>query len=483
MSPGGSMVKHSCICIKSMAEELLCKRPGVLLNGHDLGDLNAIHGCFRRFWRVFKKHYPHHPVYTDHSNLEWCIPCKIHIDEGTGVRKHPILQVSWSPVFQHKYIYWSCLPHELYKAANQGWERGNPVVDSLLQQFTAMARSVYFTGISAGANRFYLVWTATEGDLPALAKSFHCKRNFGREPNECCFWCEASDHSDDMAFANLRPSAGWRNTIGESRPWTTTGGLADLPGAGHELFLGKDVFHIIHLGIARTFYASLLCYLVQERYFAGKSVDVRLLEAYSDFKAFCRLLSLTPNVKTFSRDNTGWPSTSYFPETSWKGSDTRLMTLWLLAFLDRPFLRTDVLSAAHDALVAIDTALRAMYTSHRVFLATADAVRVSELIKTFCFSYLRCAQLCFDRGQLFFNLTPKLHYCFHLALDIDKQVASHSGSSCVLNPAIYGTQVAETYIGTISQMSRTVHPASVARRAAQKFLIHFKMEHRRLATH
>ena len=471
--------KHMCICIKSLAEEVARSFPKKLLNGLELANMDAIHGCFRSFWRVYQKHNSLHPVYTDHkARLQWCVPCKLHMDEGTGVRKHPILQVSWSPVFQPYYMLWSCLPHSAYKQFHQGYELGNPVVDSLLHHFTTMARSVYFDGIQIGSHKFWLVWIAAEGDLPALSKCFHCKRNFGREPNECCFWCEAHDRTEGMAFSNFRVSAEWRDTIGQSRPWSVPGVLCDIPGADHEAFLSKDVFHIIHLGIGRTLAVSFIAYLVDAKYFGAGSVDDRLPRAYADFKTFCtKALQETPHVKAFSKENMGWPSLSYFPECSWKGSDTRLLLRWLIDFCDRPFAHTDVVLRARSACESLDASLRLMYTCDRTFLDAADARRLSQLIKSFCSEYMHSAQLCYNQSRLFFNITPKLHYCFHLSLDLDKQLSpSDSSAARVLNPAMHGTQQAETFIGVASAISRSVHPNSVSRRVAHKFLIQARLD-------
>lgn len=476
-------IKHTCVCIRSLAEEVLRQYPRKLLNGFGMDELNAIHGCFRSFWRAFKNLNPLHPVYKDHADrLQWCLPCKMHMDEGTGVRKHPIFQLSWSPIFKQCYFYFSCLPHELYKLQQRGYELGNPVVDSLLHNFTIMARSVYFEGIQAGQSRFYLVWVAAEGDLPALSKCFHCKRNWGCEPNECCFWCSASDRSDDMAYSNLRPSARWRSTIGASRPWSVEGALAEIPGANHENFLSKDIFHICHLGITRTFCASMICYMAHAGYFpsnsTSRSVDVKLQQACKEFRYFCKsVLGATPHVKVFSRENLNWSSRSFFPECSWKASDMRLLLAWMIDFCDRPFQHNETMIHAMAALRAMDSSLRLMYTRDRVFLSRTDAALLSGLLKDFCREYLHCAVSCYEGGDLYFNLTPKFHYTFHVALELDKQLDS-SNSLRVINPAVFSTQQAESYIGVVSTISRTVHPLSVSRRVAMKFLIRARHEFR-----
>ena len=189
---------------------------------------------------------------------------------------------------------------------------------------------------------FFLCFLSLEGDLPAQAKVFHCMRNFLRAPNPMCPWCSAD--GDTIPFTDVRAAASWRATVGEHVPWSIEPPLAALTRNGEATFLAKDIFHVVNLGIGRTFLASAICFFIHLGHFIptdealGRSIPVRIDEAYQDFKHFCKhVLKKTPMVKHWTRENLGWKASDNMPSTSFKASDTYLMLSWLLDYLQRPF--------------------------------------------------------------------------------------------------------------------------------------------------
>ena len=190
-----------------------------------------------------------------------------------------------------------------------------------MMHFVHEARDCFYDGVPSLHGKFFLVFLRLEGDLPAQGKLAHSARNFTNDPNPMCPWCLADDR--DVPFADLRECAAWRATTGSVPPWGSISPLHFLPGGNEEQFLAKDLFHISHVGITRTFVASCICYLVHVGHFRpshglGQSVPLRLKEAYSDFRHHCQQIQHeTPDVKTFSRENLGWLSLAKMPETSW----------------------------------------------------------------------------------------------------------------------------------------------------------------------
>ena len=83
-----------------------------------------------------------------------------------------------------------------------------------------------------------------------------------------CPWCGAAD-DEATPYTDFRPNAAWRRTEGASRPWTNPSPYVQVPGGSHEAIMAKDVFHLCHLGVVRTFSASLLCYLAYLGRFAA----------------------------------------------------------------------------------------------------------------------------------------------------------------------------------------------------------------------
>ena len=157
---------------------------------------------------------------------------------------------------------------------------------------------------------------------------------------------------------DFNADARWRSTVSHSRPWSadTPSPLVQIPGAGTEQFLLRDIFHVCLLGVARTLCASLLCYLVLVGHFTpcnpseGAGVPARLLEAYRQFRDYCtRVLQATPNIKHFTRENMNWQSTNKMPESTMKAADCRLLLRWLVDYLDGPLLLNDMLDFAFRA--------------------------------------------------------------------------------------------------------------------------------------
>lgn len=344
---GDGTEQHPILRIQDMAKEIFRSYEEKLFAGRSV---EAAQGLFLRFWRTFGQVQPDSKVFEVHSkdNLRYCIPCKFHIDEGTGVRKSAVLQCSWGPVLASgaaswlRYFFWTAMGHEAYREHNMGWEWGNEVLDALMEELAKQAKSAMETGIATKYGTFFLCFISLEGDLPAQAKVFHCKRNFLRVPNAMCPWCLADGNT--VPFTDVRASASWRATVGQEVPWVSEPPLAVLSRNGEATFLAKDVFHLVNLGIGRTFLSSAICFLIYLGHFIpkdqalGRGIPVRINEAYNDFKHFCKhVLKKTPMVKSWSRENLGWKGPESMPSNSFKASDTYLMLSWLVDYLGRPF--------------------------------------------------------------------------------------------------------------------------------------------------
>ena len=327
--PSGSAL-HPIIPVVNLATEILRRYPEKLLFGYGHDSLDMACAMFARFWAMFQKLQPDHPIYSDRNRrscLERCIPVFCHADEGTSFRRTGILQVMWGPVLKshfnsdHHAFLFTSLHTDVYKSANRGYELGNMCLDSLIKAFTAEANAGYTNGVAVASEQqpMYLVFVAQEGDLPAVAKLYHCYRSYAHVPNSCCFWCEANDR--EKPYADFRRTAAWRPTVNMSLPWRNLAPAHVLVGANRALFLAKDIFHVFHLGIARTCVASVLCYLALVGHFqcpagGSSSVPNRLLEGHRLFKEYCSSVHETADIKTFSRDNLGWKSLNFMPEST-----------------------------------------------------------------------------------------------------------------------------------------------------------------------
>ena len=290
--------QHPMITIFNMANFLLnSKYSQKLLNStlesgqwkHDLAS----------FWAKFKAVDPGHVVFREHcNNLEHCIPCLFHGDEGVGHRRKPVLQLSWGPLLrtglgslQRLFLITSC-PHVYYSQFNEGASAGNPVVDNLLKECSISARKAYLEGISTEHGCFFLVFLGLAGDHPWQTKAYQCER--GHLRNSLCP-CLANT-SDRIPFEDVSKKAVWRHTLFQSVPWDRrfSPPLALIPGADHPGFIKWDLFHMLPHGCVRNFVASCICMLagplghfMPTEDGMSKKKEMRLKVAYSYFADWC----------------------------------------------------------------------------------------------------------------------------------------------------------------------------------------------------
>ena len=274
--------QQHCVPIKVVADYLLEFHPAKLLPGFSTGNIKAVEKNLSDFWPAYRQYNANHPVFNDHQNkLHRCLPCKLHSDEGTGLRKSAVMQYSWGGVLTDapnsfdRYFFWCSLLGEEYKKAHAGYEAGNVVLDEVCEELARQCQETYLNGVQSAKLDcvFFLVWLGLEGDLPAQARAFRLKRNFGCSPNKMCPWCEADDIS--LPFSDNTETAQWKATVHQTRPWSTRSPLSQIAGAETELFLVKDLFHLCHLGAARGFAVNVLCYLVTLNLFVSCNVTIQ----------------------------------------------------------------------------------------------------------------------------------------------------------------------------------------------------------------
>ncbi|CAK9106276.1 unnamed protein product [Durusdinium trenchii] len=473
--------KTHVLDIRTVAEYVFAAYPERFLAGFDALPKVAFRQVLLKFWEAYSKYYPHHPVFSDHGHrLSSCVPVKIHSDEGTGLRRTGVYQFSWGPVLPSdlssvsRYIFWSCMKHEDYKDGHAGYERGNHILDELCGHFAAQALDVYLNGVQTEVlGKVFLVWVAHEGDLPAQAKAYHCKRNFNCTPNSMCSWCLANDTT--LPYTDVRDEAQWRRTVYVERPWTTPGPFQQIPGADHEMFLAKDLFHLCHLGAIRTFCINLMCFLVTMKA-DDASIPLRLQVTYRLFKQYCTRRREYPRVKHFTKENLSWTSMSKYPEASFKGSDAPLLLGFLIDYMARPEVELDEIGkTGYVAAKAIDDFLRSVFSTKSQFLSKSEGIVAATALSVWLQKTYECAKMCFDKRITFFNLTPKMHYLGHVLEDMRAQLSLSADADDILNPTLFATQAAEDWVGKACQIARTVHPRTVAKRSAQKYLIAAKL--------
>ena len=134
---------------------------------------------------------------------------------------------------------------------------------------------------------------------------------------------------------------------------------------------------------------------------------------------------------------------------------------------DAPWALDDVSTLAFRALQGLDNFMRVCYAADRTFLRSAEAQEAQKHLNMFLVAYEGAARLCFRRGQLFFNLTPKYHIAMHVSDDLD----AWKSHGFAMNPACFATQAAEDFIGKVSRLGTHGHPRLVAQRTCERWLV------------
>ena len=326
---------------------------------------------------------PHHDVYTRHGgNLEFCLPCMLHGDEGVGHRRKPVMQLLWGPLLRaglgaiHRLFLITTCPHKYYSKFNMGAAAGNPVLDRLMLECGRSASRSYYTGIETEYGRFFLVFLGLAGDHPFQVKVCHSLRGHLRV--EVCPWCHASTRSD-VPFEDFGLRAAWRKTIFQSVPWSRDmqPPMFLVPGGDHPGFLKWDLLHMITHGCARNFCASITCMLCGPMGLfspepgPGKRKERCLDAAFAQFDSWlaCTGQSVR-DLKEFTPENLQWINNRDFPDSNCKAADTTLWIKWLLDLLGTmPWRPQEPLEHAYEGLLHLDAFLRLCYTHEdRLFL-------------------------------------------------------------------------------------------------------------------
>ena len=332
-------------------EYLICEKPEILLGGFPRNH-PAVGDFLESFWRAYKFEDPEHVVFSQHAgDLCRCIPYCIFADEGRGLRKAPIQIVGLETVFNirsfrafqkkmkasdgryNQRLLWSIqrhtgagssltsrlllyvLPHSAYKAKlKQNWYK---VLDEVVQDFAGICTAGFQCD---DGTRWFPIFIGLKGDAPALSKIGQFTRSFNHllGPAGVCHHCLGG--RPEHPWEDLSSQATWRNTCYVERPWKANKPACILPipfsVEAPEKAYRSDCMHLIKLGIARHFVASVIVAFGDLDVFNGSASSVAALleNSHSDFVYCCkREIKQTPNLKQFTKDSLHWPRRSSYP--------------------------------------------------------------------------------------------------------------------------------------------------------------------------
>ena len=340
----------------------------------------AMETTLREFWRRYQQLYPNHSIFAAASRgaieVARCIPVYSHSDEGRSLKHQPLWVLSVHGCLgrgtkayisrgQRKlplhrkgmglnFIGKTWGTQFMFATMLRAVSKEHPAaLDKLVGLFADDCAALASEGITSkdGQHHVWLIHLNNKGDLPALAKLASLKRTFSHVPKAAsskkpctgiCHLCLAGqeisgDGTQLYPFEQLTPQPSWLSTLEVSLPWdsepTILRGHPYLDRTRLAHFFATDIWHNMHLGIAKHWIASSLVSIMERSddlslpCGAGASVNDVFIWMTAEFKDFCKRKRVQAHSYDISRETLAFPSSKKCPVGMWsKGStSTHLM--------------------------------------------------------------------------------------------------------------------------------------------------------------
>lgn len=455
-----------------------------------------------KFWEKFKVLQPDHDVWgifeRQKVDASLCCPIVVHGDEGRGRKKAPFLVMAYhSLIGRGTQLSNKKRVHRSYTRMRlnyNGNSRGHRLITSVLPKmskdeisFQAILSFVtqdcidmVTTGVANphGGAHYRMVTLNCIGDWAFLVKAGQLARSFNRVekrpraagsvPAGICHYCHAGKL--DHPFEDFGPEPRWERTLflpGDSW-YTSRPTLLGIPcnRIKEPAFFTFDLWHSFHLGLGKTYVASVLA-LLSDR-MRATSVDDRFIELSNIFLQWCDETHTSSYISSFTKDTCGWPDRKTYPNGMWsKGHITTTFMQWLAAYMQsNDFTDCPILSVCVEATIAMNECLEEMYASD-LFLSVDAARRISGKGLRFLLLYKRLARMSFDVSKALFVFMPKGHVVHHVFHEL--AVLSSQGKEPI-NPLAFAVQIDEDFVGKSSRLSRRVGPGQVVKRTLERSL-------------
>ncbi|CAJ1453729.1 unnamed protein product [Effrenium voratum] len=310
--------------------------------------------------------------------LSRCVPCFLHADEGTSIKKRGVLALSLQSALgagsrrsaDVNFSGDTFLTRILFSVMmTKTYARNKAPLYALLSHFADSCTNAFENGIEVVINdqrtNLHLCILGLKGDWPALTKCGRLNRHHLRDapgsnnPAGICHLCLAGQTG--YAWHEWDDSAAWLDTMDTAPlPWTTPSPLMKIPHDETDSadFFKIDLFHTMHKGVLADLAASTIATCIAS---IGGSVAKRLDAVYSDLVVWCGARGKQLHMSNLSTILVGWKRSSDYPTGNWfKGADTTVLTSFLQwrcerALADYDDEHEDYLQWITDALQALAT--------------------------------------------------------------------------------------------------------------------------------
>ena len=469
-----------------------------VLVGLNAPDPKRERAILREFWRLYRLSNPSHDIWSAISKFgidtARLIPVLMHGDEGRGRRKQPFLITSYHAMIgfgttlankertSNKYLALrlnytgSTYATRMVAGCLPKMNRDEVALNDLLSFMTRDCSKALEVGVlNFRGERFHAACLNACGDWMWLHKAGNLQRTYNNvpkrplvptsKPGGICHLCHAGRKGYD--FENLGYSPPWLQTmhLPGDQPWKSRPVLLDLvhdrtkPAA----FFAFDIWHAMHLGVAKTFCASVLACMSD--LMRASHVDDRFAQLTDLYLQFCDEQKIPAYLTTLTKENCGWFDRGCYPNGAWhKGH----ISTTLLQFLENWLGKNDVsgniiLTMSKDATWYCNQCFHKTYASD-LFLEPSQSREIGQLGMKFLAGHQQLAKQAFLEGKSLFSYLPKIHIIHHSMLELALAVQVQ------VNPLAWGVQMEEDFIGKLSRLARRVSPLQVILRVIQRSL-------------
>ena len=467
------------------------------------------------FWHCYRAIQPGHAVFRhEPCRLRKTIPVLLHGDEGRYLKRSNFMICTVEPCLgSHKADHRRCdcaadpvlsRYNDLSSDADQDDasilriaskqktnSKGHPFLSKFLcfglastyKNYPQLLQELFrvvcedlnelcITGVAtANKGHFYAGYLGLKGDMKFHHQVGFLQRsyfNLGKRRNiPICHLCMAG--TSEAPFEDLDDQPQWESSLYMEQPWGSDAIPAmaqiEFDPACAPLVFRLDPFHLWRMGIGRDLVGSIIVTLCELQKFDWcpedtKNIDDRLDRAHGCFRLWALGSHKSPALRSFTKLNMNRKSLESFPWINCKGSDTSLLTRWLLFFIthqmskagdsrEHTLLFNAMTQSLSSALVFWD-----ILHSHPLWMQRKCGQRLQHHLSRMIRGFKFCAAQTRGLGFNGFGLKLKLHGLHHLSKDLLIQLRTKAKR--ILNPLCFSCEANEDEVGKVARLSRKV---------------------------
>ena len=385
--------------------------------------------------------------------------------------------------------------HLLFGMSSLLYKKHKELLKRAFMMVSTDLTALHESGLTVDGHTYFVSTVGIKGDLKFHHQVGHLTRsyfNIGTTRNHpICSLCLAG--SDGVDFENTTDEPPWLRTMFTVRPWNRgdTPALASIPFDPNqpEGLFRLDLFHCWKGGLGRDLTGSTLIILCQLQYFDFESdsefnLPARLKRAHSLFVLWCQATGKSPALHSFSKLLLNYKNERSFAWFNTKGSDTTLLTAWLLftvkLSIETNGYRYQKLETALVETLGSAKSVFQLLRSHPLWLRRHCAQRAQHHLTVMLRGYKVLAREARNLKVVAYGFKPKLHAVDHINKDLRKQIKGKS--PLILNPMAFSCEANESVVGHVSEIARRVNSRLASTRVLDRITIKVKSVVRKYKT-